>query len=366
MMCNQCFPAVIQANSIEGITENHFAEKVLGILNSGAAALMLSIGHRTGLFDTMAQLPSSSSKTIAGAARLNERYVREWLGAMATSGIVLYNATDGTYHLPEAHGKVLTRAYPADNMATISQYIGLLGSVEDKVVDCFHRGGGVPYSEYPRFQTVMADDSGQSVLSSLMDHILPLVPGIKSRLEAGIDVLDVGCGKGKALFEMASHYPNSRFTGYDISEEGISSGNQEAQAKELQNIRFIQQDAAAFTEENVYDFITTFDAIHDQAKPFKVLSNIQRALKPDGYYLMQDIDMHTNVGENLDNPIGTFLYTVSCMHCMTVSLAEGGDGLGAAWGVELAQQMLRDAGFRSVEIKRLSHDIQNCYFIIRK
>ncbi len=169
----------------EDSQKNAFAEKMLGILNSGTAALMMSVGHRTGLFDTMATLSPHTSQEIAKYANLNERYVREWLGAMVTSGIVDYNNDENTYSLPESHAAMLTRAHEADNLATIAQYVGLLGTVEDQIVDCFQNGGGVPYSAYPRFQTVMADDSGQSVRSSLMEHILPLMPGMKERLHAG-------------------------------------------------------------------------------------------------------------------------------------------------------------------------------------
>ncbi|MGI6456086.1 MAG: class I SAM-dependent methyltransferase [bacterium] len=343
-----------------------FAEKLLNMMNAGAASLMISIGHRTHLFDTMETMAPGTSQEIADAAGLNERYVREWLGAMVTSGIVVYDMMTDKYHLPEMHARMLTRTHEADNFATVMQYVGLLGTVEDKIVDCFYNGGGIPYSEYPRFQTVMADDSGQSVRSSLIDHILPLMPGMLERLEQGISVLDVGCGMGKAMILLAEHFPNSRFTGYDISEEGIASANAEAAGKGLCNVRFMIRDAATFRDREMYDLIMTFDSVHDQAKPDAMLKNIHRALRNDGVYLMQDIDAHSNVGENMEHPIGTFIYTVSCMHCMTVSLAEGGAGLGAAWGVELAEQMVREAGFSSVEIKRLPHDFQNCYYIIKK
>ncbi|HEY9695938.1 MAG TPA: transcriptional regulator, partial [Trichocoleus sp.] len=108
------------------------------------------------------------------------------------------------------------------------------------------------------------------------------------------------------------------------------------------------------------------DAIHDQAKPDVVLQNICRALRSDGVYLMQDIHATTDVSGNLDHPIGSLLYTISCMHCMSVSLAYGGMGLGAMWGKEKALELLANAGFRQVEIKQLAHDFQNDYYIIRK
>lgn len=346
----------------------HFAAGVLERFNGGALTLMISIGHRTGLFDTLAALPPADSATIARAAGLNERYVREWLGAMTVGGIL---ETDGRghFHLPPEHAACLTRAAGAENMAVFSQYIGLLGGVEDDIVECFHEGGGVPYSRYRRFHEVMAEDSGQSVLPALETHILELVPGLKERLAEGIRVLDAGCGRGRALLKLAGLYPNSHFIGIDLSEEAIGHARREAQRAGLRNINFIAADLSNFHQEtamNFYDLAFTFDAVHDQARPLNLLKGIRRGLKSDGVYIMQDIHAHSHVHDNLDHPLGPLLYTVSCMHCMTVSLAQGGDGLGAMWGREKAQELLREAGFRDIEIRRLVHDIQNDWYIIRK
>ncbi|WKZ56394.1 MAG: class I SAM-dependent methyltransferase [Bdellovibrionota bacterium] len=361
-MCTNCN----LSTNFDAARSDAFGGMLLDTMNKGALALMLSIGHRSGLFDVMAGLPPSSSLEIAAAAQLQERYVREWLGAMVTGRVVDYDPATKRYHLPAEHAGFLTRAAGANNIATLTQYIGELGSVESRIVECFKKGGGVAYSEFPRFHEVMADDSGQSVLPALFEHILPLAPQIEATLTAGGSALDVGCGRAKALMLMAERFPRSTFTGYEISPEVIEWANAEAARRGLDNIRVLHQDAATIKDDRRFDVIFTFDAIHDQADPAKVLKNIQRALKDDGVYLMQDIDTHSEVGENLAHPIGTLIYTISCMHCMTVSLAQGGAGLGAAWGVEKAQQMLNEAGFRSTAIHRLSHDIQNAYFVNKK
>lgn len=343
-----------------------FAERMLGMVNEASVALMTSIGHRTGLFDAMAGLKPSTSEEIAAAANLNERYVREWLGAMVTGRIVDYDPEDGTYRLPAEHAAWLTRAASPDNIAVTAQWIPLLGSVEDLVIESFREGGGVPYSAYPRFHEVMAEESSQTVVAALTGSILPLVPGLTERLESGIEVLDVGCGSGRALNRMAREFPKSHFTGYDISEEGISRARAEAEKQGLTNVRFATRDAANLGESARYDLITTFDVVHDQAKPAAVLEGISEALRPDGVYLMQDIAGSSHVHRNLDHPLGPFTYTISTMHCMTVSLEQGGAGLGAMWGEEKAREMLRDAGFTSVEVKQLPHDFINNYYIATK
>ncbi|MBV6624332.1 MAG: class I SAM-dependent methyltransferase [Rivularia sp. (in: Bacteria)] len=343
-----------------------FAGRMLDILNNGAIAIMISIGHRTQLFNTLATLPPSTSQQIADAANLNERYVREWLGAMVTGKIIEYNLKRNTYSLPPEHAAFLTQAASPDNMAGFAQYIPLLATVEDKIIDCFYNGGGVPYSEYKRFHQVMAEDSGQTVVAALEEFILPLISGLEAALQNGIDVLDVGCGSGRALIYLALVFPQSKFTGYDFSEEAITRGKNEAEKLGLTNIKFQIQDAATINEVSQYDLITTFDAIHDQAKPDAVLKAIFNALRPNGTYLMQDIRASSNVNGNLEHLTAPFLYTISCMHCMSVSLAENGMGLGAMWGEEKALEMLENAGFRNVVIKQLDHDFQNNYYIVRK
>ncbi|HPF38715.1 MAG TPA: class I SAM-dependent methyltransferase [Phycisphaerae bacterium] len=350
----------------ETTTTGDFSERMAQMINNAGLALMTSVGHRTGLFDTMATIPPAASGVIAKAAGLNERYVREWLGAMVSGQIVTYDAETKTYALPPEHAALLTRNAAPNNFAAVTQFIAVLGGVEDRIVECFREGGGVSYSEFPRFHAVMAEESDQTVASSVVETILPLAGDIIERLQAGIDVLDVGCGRGHALLTMATAFPRSRFCGYDFCEEAIAHAQALATERGLANIRFAVRDVATLRDTEAFDFITAFDSIHDQAAPAKVLANIQRALRAGGTFLMQDISGSSHVEKNADNAMAPFMYTVSCMHCMSVSLAQGGEGLGAMWGREKAQEMLRDAGFVTVAIRNLAHDILNDYYVIHK
>ena len=362
-------PTPEERPEFDTVKAESFAEQFLTALNHGALCLMASIGHRTGLFDAMVGLPPATVEDIATKTGLNQRYVREWLGAMVTAGVVEVDPSSTLYQLPPEHAAFLTREAAADNISVFAQYIAVLGAVEDEIVECFRNGGGVPYERFPRFHAVMAEDSGQSVLSSLEAHVLPLVPGLTDRLVEGAQVLDVGCGSGKILMRLAELYPSSRFVGVDLSFEAVDSARAEASSRGLCNVEFIEQDLSDFditAEPEAYDFITTFDAVHDQAKPLSVLKGIHRALKPDGVYLMQDIRGSSYVHNNIGHPIGTFLYTVSTMHCMTVSLAQDGEGLGAMWGEEKTHEYLQEAGFRSIDTNRLAHDIQNNWYVVRK
>jgi SAM-dependent methyltransferase len=346
-----------------------FSERMVESFNAGALCLMTSIGHRTGLFDVLAGMPPSTSDEIAQRANLDERYVREWLGAMTSGRMIECEPSGGKYSLPPEHAAWLTRDAAPNNMAVFAQYLPLLGQVEDEIIQCFRQGGGVPYEQYPRFHQVMAEESSQTIVAALEEHILPLVPHLLARLKSGIRVLDVGCGSGRAINLLASLFPSSQFVGYDLSPEAIERARRDARQAGLSNVTFEAKDLTDFHrsgEPESFDFITTFDAVHDQAKPLNVLKGIARVLASDGTYLMQDISASSWHHENIDHPIGPFLYAISCMHCMTVSLAQGGDGLGAMWGRQKAEELLKKAGFRSIEIHRLAHDIQNDYYIVRK
>ena len=201
---------------------------------------MTSIGHRTGLFDVMSRLRPASAAEIAAEAGLNPRYVREWLGAMVTGGLVEYGPVDDTYALPAEHAMLLTRAARPHNVAASCQWIPLLGSVEDQILECFERGGGVPSSAFERFPGVMAEECDQAVVAELRRAvILPLVDGLGAALTRGSDVLDVGCGNGRALNRLAAEFPRSRFVGCDLSADAIEAARAEARELGLANVRFV-------------------------------------------------------------------------------------------------------------------------------
>ncbi len=362
-MCNACIPAPTRNKSVD-----EFADQLLDMLNQGALSLMVSIGHRTGLFDALGEISPATLEEIAGHTGLDRRYVTEWLGAMVTGGIMNYDAATRRYQLPQTHATLLTRAAP-DNIAVFAQYIGVLAQVEDRIIDCFRNGGGVGYEHYPRFHEVMAEDSGQTVLAALDEHILPLIADRIPDLERGIRCLDVGCGRGRALLHLAARFPNSAFVGYDFSTDALAYARKQAMKLGLGNVTFEQRDLTDFAqsaEAQQFDLVTAFDAIHDQITPQSVLDGIHRTLKPGGTFLMQDIRASSNLENNLDHPIAPLLYTLSTMHCMTVSLAGNGAGLGTMWGEEMALKMLKRAGFPDVDLHRLEHDFQNNFYVMRK
>jgi len=343
-----------------------FAERFVADLNASSMMMMTSIGHRTGLFDTLDGLTWATSEEIATAAGLNERYVREWLGAMVTGQVVDYQPADKTYRLPLEHARWLTRKATPENLAVTSQFISVLGSVESQIVDKFKVGGGVSYECFERFHETMAEESAQTVVCALHDHILPLSEGLAGRLERGMAVLDVGCGSGRAVCALGKAFPASTFTGYDLCDEAVEAATALAKEQGVSNVSFATRDITKLDEPEAYDLVTAFDIVHDQKDPATVLATIHSVLKPGGTFLMQDIAGSSHLEKNMEHPIGPFGYTVSTMHCMTVSLAQGGVGLGTMWGEELAEQMLSDAGFTGLDKHKLEHDFINVYYVTNK
>jgi ubiquinone/menaquinone biosynthesis C-methylase UbiE len=343
-----------------------FGGHIVGLLNGGMLSLMLSIGHKTRLFDKMAELPPSTSDEIAKATGLNERYIREWLGAMVTGRIVEYDPSTKKYTLPPEHAASLTRAAGPGNLATMAEFLPEMAAVQEGIIESFEKGGGVPYSEFENFQSLMAQMSAQIFDATLLDVQLPLVPGLTEKLKAGIDVADIACGSGHAINIMAKAFPNSRFTGFDFSQEGVDAGTKEAKSMGLTNAKFVAQDVAEMTDKEQFDLITVFDAIHDQAKPRQVLKNIHNLLRPGGTFLCTDIAASSNLHENMDHPLAPMFYSISTMHCMTVSLALGGEGLGNMWGTQKTLELFGEAGFKDVDVKQVEGDILNNYYIAKK
>jgi SAM-dependent methyltransferase len=326
--------------------------------------LLVDIGHRTGLYDALATGPGTSQQ-IADRAGLVERYVREWLAAMATGGIVEYDAGSRTFTLPAEHAMCLTGT-SSRNLAPNSHMVPMLASRMDKVADCFRSGGGVPYSAFRPDFTGAQDASWRLLYDGLLIRgFLPAVKGLPERLQKGIRVADVGCGTGHAINVMAREYPASSFVGYDWGEDAVTRGRAEAATMGLANARFEAMDITRLPPEPRFDLITSFDAIHDQRDPQTVLRCIAGALAPDGVYLMVEPKASSRLEDNVGNPFAPYIYGVSVLHCLTVSLAEGGTGLGTGWGEQVARQMLAEAGFGQVEVVDAPGP-QNSIYICRR
>ncbi|HEX4356028.1 MAG TPA: methyltransferase domain-containing protein [Pseudonocardia sp.] len=341
---------------------NEFALRIFGLYANGLLTYMIDLGHRTGLF-TAAARGEATSAELAERAGLQERYVREWLGAMVTGAIMTYDPATGRYQLPPEHAACLA-GDSATNMAPRAGMVTHLGKHQAELERAFRVGGGVPYSAFrPEFTSLMDQLNRRSLDELLVSAWLPLVPGLTERLTEGARVADVGCGTGHALVVLASAFPNSTFLGYDLAEDAVERGRAEAAERGLTNLTFEVADVAAPLPGGPLDAVFAIDAIHDQAAPAAVLREVHDALAPGGTFVMVDMAASSNLEDNLDNPFGPWLYSVSTLHCMTVSLASGGVGLGAAWGEQTARRMLDEAGFGPVVVHPAPGMVSNIIYV---
>ncbi len=337
------------------------AEHLVDIYTGSMLTNMLDIGYQSGLLRAVANGPGTSEE-ISARANLNERYVREWLGAMATGGLFSYDPVSRQYTLPDDYAAILSGG-SARNVAPMSRILNHFVKHIPKLVTAFKEGGGVPYEDYwPEFTCCASDVWRRIYDEHLIDGFLGVVPGLKQRLADGIRVVDLGCGDGHAINVMARTYPGSDFWGYDISAAAIESARREAVSWELVNAHFDIVDVTTLPEEPKFDMIAAFDSIHDQVVPDVVLRNIRQALAPGGVFVMIDFKFASDLADNMGNRLAPLHYGISVMHCMTVSLAAGGAGLGTVWGIETATRMLREAGFPSVEVYD-SPRPQNCIYV---
>lgn len=351
--------AMIERNNV-----NRFAERLLDIYTGAVLTKLIDIGYQTGLFEASTAGPATSAE-LSERAHLHERYVREWLGAMVTSGIYAYDPATKRYSLPEEHAVFLT-GDTAQNQCPKSRMINSFSKHLPALIECFQTGDGIPYAEFrPEFTQCMDDGWRRIFDTQLVDGFIGQVDGLRAALAKGIRVLDVGCGTGHASNMLAREFPNSTFVGYDIAEDAIAVAQSEAREMGLTTSSFAVLDAVELDADSEFDLITAFDAIHDLREPDTVLRNVCKALTPAGTFLMIEHKFQSDVHENIGNPFAPLYYGLSLMHCTTVSLASGGPGLGAMWGEQTARRMLADAGFTDVTLLD-SPRPQNCIFVCRR
>jgi len=354
-----------------------FAQKMSEVLNAGALNLAMAIGYRTRLFDVMdTLLEPCTSEAIAQEAGLSPRYVKEWLGIMVCGNIIERVDSDAGYDLfflPREHADLITRRAGHQNLGVYTQEIPLLTECAlEPVIEAFSSGDGVAYHHYPKFQRFMTQLANAKHQRMLVDSFLPSVDEgrLVQAMQSGIRVCDLGCTEGIAVLLMAESFPKSTFIGIDIDTEVIDRANQAAGKKGLSNVSFSALDAAEIASDGrlsgAFDYVTAFDAIHDQTRPLDALKGVLSLLNPDGLFSMVDIAASSSLSNNKDHPMGAFLYTVSLMHCLPVGLVDSGMGLGMMWGRETAVDLLHEAGFKRVDVKEIPDDPFNLHFMCRR
>jgi ubiquinone/menaquinone biosynthesis C-methylase UbiE len=344
------------------------AKKFLFQVNGDIGAAMLGalnyIGDRLGIFKALADAGWVTSQELADRAGLKERYVREWLGAVTSAGYVSYDPATKKYLLPPEHAMVLAREESPFFMGGFLEMIVPNISVAPKLVEKFRNGGGVTQAEYPlELWEAMERSSAGMYRNQLVRKWLPTMPQVIDALSAGGSAADIGCGSGRAAIAIATAFPKAKVFGFDVHPGSIERARANAQAAGVgDRISFEARDAGKLPE-NQFDFISTFDVVHDSVNPIALLKSIRAAMKKDATYLMLEVNASGNLEDNL-GPTGKMMYSVSTLYCMTTSLAHGGAGIGACMGEPKARELVAEAGF--AQFRRLPiEDMFNALYEIR-
>ncbi len=325
-----------------------FAREMIRRYGEALVTVLVDLGDRTGLFASLAEGPGTS-REIAGRAGLAERPVREWLSALASAGIVEYDPESGVFTLPPERAVCLTGSSPF-NVVPASRWVSLGSKHLEELARSFQTGRGVPGDRFlPESIRVIDDLSRRRYDAALVERYLPLVPGLPERLTAGARVVDFGCGSGHATNLLAAAFPRSTVWGIDLSPEAIAAGGAEARRLGLSNVQFRVADAAAGGMDAELDLILALDTLHDQARPEEFLASAFRCLRPGGVLFAVEPRASSRLGENIGRLESPYLYGLSVLYCLPVSLAGSGAGLGTCWGSEATREMLGRVGFDPVE-----------------
>lgn len=344
---------------------NAFAGRALTDLSSTTTVLVAAIGDRLGLFTTLAEGGPATSAELASRSGIAERYAREWLACMAAAGYVDYDPHTAAYTVPAEHQPVLVEeggpVFVGGAYEEISGFVRVL----EQLIEAFRTGGGVPPSEYgEHFFTGLERFTAGWFTNVLVPEWIPAMPRVEQLLEAGADVADVGCGRGRALVTLAAAFPASRYVGYDVHGPSVEAAQRLAKdAGVADRVRFEHRDVATDGLPAAYDVACTFDVVHDAVDPAGLLAAIRSALRPDGRYVCVDMNASHRPEDNAGT-IGALFYGLSILYCMTTSLAYGGAALGTCdFNPETVDRMCREAGFSHVRKVPLENPFNNVYEI---
>lgn len=329
-------------------------------------SLMIHIGDRLGLYKAMDGAGPLSAAELAERTGLQERWLFEWLRGQAAARLLDYHDAD-RFELSPVGSAVL-----ADEDGSLSFAAGAFSGqtppeTVDKLIDAFRTGIGLSYEELgPNAAHRTERMLGPWVKQALVPQIIPALDGVVDKLESGAVVADVGCGGGVAISAMAEAFPNSQFHGFDPSSHAITRVKEKAQEMGLANMEAFVAGGELLPAEPTYDFVITFDCIHDMTRPDEVIASIRRTLKPDGTWLIKDIRSMPDFKQNMRNPLLAMFYGFSVSACMSSALSEpDGAGLGTlGFNPEVAESMVKAAGFSRFHLHDFD-DPSNLYYEVR-
>lgn len=343
-----------------------FMMKVVGDLATATAVSLVYVGDRVGLFKAMAGAGPLTREALEQRTGIHPRYLEEWLAAMFCAGYLEHDAVADSWTLPDEHAVFFANAASEYYLGGLFKGAPALAAMAPKVAEAFETGQGIAFQAYGEGEPVAIEQMNRAVYEArLVKQWMPALPQVVQRLQAGGRAIDVGCGTGVVPVLLAQAYPEARITGLDFDARSIEIARENARRAGVQErVQFVHASATEVPlVEGGWDFVSTFDCIHDMGEPARVLRRIREALASGGSYLMVEPKVAEQVTDNAANPFARMLYGISCLHCVPVSLAQGGPGLGACWGETRARLAAQEAGFARFKALPIRSPVQAFYEI---
>ena len=331
-------------------TTEEFAGQVVADVSATFSGVMTNIGHKLGLYKSMAFAGKLTSAKLAEKADLAERYVREWLNNQVAGGYVIYEPSEKSYQLPDAYVPVLANEESPVFLVPALQVASSLWHDEDKLASVFKTGKGIAWSDHHHHLFCGSESLFRPGYKSfLVSDWLKAMNGVVEKLERGAKVADIGCGHGASTIVMAKAFPKSVFFGFDSHVTSIETASKRATEDGVKdNILFDIEEAQSYQEKE-FDLICFMDCLHDMGDPVGAARHAAQALKKDGSLLLVEPASGNNVEDNI-NPVSRLYYAASTAVCTPCSLSqEVGLALGAQAGQQSLTTVLQQAGFSSVK-----------------
>jgi len=328
---------------------NAFIGQMLSDLGGASSVAMIRMGDALGLYKLIDTKGPMTSSELAKAAKVDERYAREWLSHQAASNYLTYDPASTRFSLPPEQAMVFADEQSPIYMMGGFDLMAALLENQSKVQAAFKSGGGVAWGEQAGCMfCAVARFFRPGYQNNLVASWLPALDGVVAKLERGAKVADIGCGHGWSTVLMAKSFPKSQFIGFDFHPGSIEDAQVHAESHGVSaNARFEVGLAKDYPGRD-FDLVTCFDCLHDMGDPAGAATHIRRSLKADGTWMIVEPMAGNSLKENL-NPVGRLYYAASTMICIPTSLSqEVGAALGAQAGEAKLQEVIKAGGFKSV------------------
>ena len=321
--------------------------KVMQDMAAGALIPMMRIGDELSLFKNLNKLGPCTSDEFSEQIKMDKRYIREWLLALAAAGYIDYNNKKEEFSLSPEQFSILGDENSISLM--IGGFENLVGAIHniDIIKDNFKNGKGTGWGNlHPCCLSGSARFFKPSYSIFLIKKWIPSLDGADEMLTKGVTFADIGCGHGYSSSLIAQKYPNSRIVGIDPHEPSIAEAKNNN--RKLSNLEFRINNAKNY--DGHYDIIAFFDCLHDMGDPLGAIQYAKTKLSPNGMIMLVE-PTADDLPENNFNLIGQMYYSFSTIACIPASKSqEVCMALGAQAKPQKLFSILNEAGFKNTKV----------------